>query len=303
MAFIHKYSTISKGDTFNQGIIDTCINFKKKTKIIHPNYKEAIPGINLRRMSAIVKMGLANTIKCSTNNKIDAIVVGTGLGSIHHTELFLSSFINAGQSILSPTPFINSVHNTISGEIALHTQNKGYNSTYSQNGLSFEGALLDAILLTKEGKSVILGGVDESIPILDDLLTKMKSKNLFSSGASFFNLSPNKKNSLAEVTNCIITKENQLISLMDTELNPEEDFIISGSSTCNKPENTNTFNYSKYSGIYMTNSSFGLQLAVEILNFLETTELDGHKLPSKLKRVIIINHSSKDDVGVIIVEK
>ena len=303
MAFIHKYSTISKGDTFNQGIIDTWINFKKETEIIHPNYKEVIPGVSLRRMSAIVKMGLANTIKCSTSNKIDAIVVGTGLGSIHHTELFLSSFINDNQSILSPTPFINSVHNTISGEIALHTQNKGYNSTYSHNGLSFEGALLDAMLLTKEGKNVIIGGIDESIPILDDILTEMKSKNLFSSGSSFFNLSPNKNHSLAEVTNCIITKEKQLPSLIDTELNPKEDFIISGSSTCNKPENTNTFNYSKYSGIYMTNSSFGLQLAVEILNFLETTELDGHKLPSKLKRVIIINHSSKDDVGVIIVEK
>ena len=303
MAFIHKYSTISKGDTFNQGIIDTRINFKSETEIIHPNYKEAIPGVNLRRMSTIVKMGLANTIKCSTSNKIDAIVVGTGLGSIHHTELFLSSFINDNQSILSPTPFINSVHNTISGEIALHTQNKGYNSTYSHNGLSFEGALLDAMLLTKEGKNVMFGGIDESIPILDNLLTKMKSKNLFSSGSSFFNLSPNKKHSLAEVTNCILTKEKLLPSLIDTELKPEEDFIISGSSTCTKSENTNTFNYSKYSGIYMTNSSFGLQLAVEILNFLETTELDGHKLPSKLKRVIIINHSSKNDVGVIIVRR
>ena len=303
MAFIHKYSTISKGDTFNQGIIDTFINFKKETEIIHPNYKESIPGINLRRMSTIVKMGLANTIKCSAINQVDAIVVGTGLGSIHHTELFLSSFINADQSILSPTPFINSVHNTISGEIALHTQNKGYNSTYSQNGLSFEGALLDAMLLTKEGKSVIIGGIDESILILDDILTKMKSKNLFSSGSSFFNLSPNKKYSLAEVSNCIITKEKQLTSLMNTEWNPEEDFIISGSSTCNKSENTNTFNYSKYSGVYMTNSSFGLQLAVEILNSLETHELGRYKLPSKLKRVIIINHSSKNDVGVIIVKR
>ena len=303
MAFIHKYSTISKGDTFNQGIIDTWINFKKETEIIYPNYKETIPGVSLRRMSAIVKMGLANTIKCSTSNKIDAIVVGTGLGSIHHTELFLSSFINDNQSILSPTPFINSVHNTISGEIALHTQNKGYNSTYSHNGLSFEGALLDAMLITKEGKNVMIGGIDESIPILDNLLTKMKSKNLFSSGSSFFNLSPNKKHSLAEVTNCILTKEKLLPSLIDTELKPEEDFIISGSSTCTKSENTNIFNYSKYSGIYMTNSSFGLQLAVEILNSLVTNKLDRYNLPSKLKRVIIINHSSKDDVGVIIVEK
>ena len=166
-----------------------------------------------------------------------------------------------------------------------------------------QNTILDAMLLPKEGGNVIIGGIDESIPILNNLLTKMKSKNLFSSGSSFFNLSPNKKHSLAEVTNCIITKEKQLPSLINTELNPEEDFIISGSSTCNKSGNTNAFNYSKYSGIYMTNSSFGLQLAVEILNSLATNELDGYKLPSKLKRVIIINHSSKNDVGVIIVKK
>ena len=91
MAFIHKHSTISKGDQFNQGIIDAWGNFKKETEIIYPNYKETIPGVNLRRISAIVKMGLANTIKCSTSNKVDAIVVATGLGSIHHTELFLYS--------------------------------------------------------------------------------------------------------------------------------------------------------------------------------------------------------------------
>ena len=52
----------------------------------------------------------------------------------------------------------------------------------------------------------------------------------------------------------------------------------------------------------MTNPAFGLQLAVELLN-TNISELDGYKLPSKLKRVIIINHSLKNDVGVIIVKK
>ena len=115
MAFIHKYSTISKGNTFNQGIIDGCINSNIATEITHPDYKDVITGINLRRMSVIVKMGLANTIKCLSRNKIDAIVVATGLASLHNSELFLCSLIDPEQSILSPTPFINSVHNTISG--------------------------------------------------------------------------------------------------------------------------------------------------------------------------------------------
>ena len=44
MAFIHKYSTISKGNTFNQGIIDCCINSKIATDITHPDYKDLIAG-------------------------------------------------------------------------------------------------------------------------------------------------------------------------------------------------------------------------------------------------------------------
>ena len=103
MTFIHKYSSISAGNSFKNGILKTFINFKDKLEIIHPIYKETILGINLRRMPIIVKMGLANTIKCSTNNKVDAIVVATGLGSIHNTELFLCSFIDSKQSILSPS--------------------------------------------------------------------------------------------------------------------------------------------------------------------------------------------------------
>jgi len=298
MAFIHKYSTISKGNTFNQGIIDGCINFKIAPDITHPYYKDVIIGINLRRMSIIVKMGLANTLKCLSRNKVDAIVVGTGLASLHNSELFLCSLIDPEQSILSPTPFINSVHNTISGEIALHTQNKGYNSTYSQGALSFEGALLDAILLTKEGKNVIVGGVDEAIPILD----KMGAESKFTTGSTFFNLSPNKEDSLGEIINCIITKENKLDSFINENFNSNEDLLISGFSTCNNSKKTKNLNYSKFSGIYMTNSAFGLQLAVELLNS-NIFELDGHILLSKIKRIFIINHASKNNIGIIILKK
>ncbi len=302
MAFIHKYSSISSGNSFTKGILNTCIHLKTNLEIIHPIYKETILGINLRRMPIVVKMGLANTIKCSTKNKIDAIVVATGLGSIHNTELFLSSFIDSKQSILSPSPFINSVHNTISGEIALHTQNKGYNTTYSQGGLSFEGALLDAILLTKEGKNVILGGVDEAIPIVDESLKKEGFKSQFSSGSTFFNLSPNKRDSLAEVIICFITKEYKFESYITDNFNSDEDIIISGFSTTKNLKEIKNLNYSKFSGIYMTNSAFGLQLAVELLNS-NISELDGHKLPSTIKRIFIVNHASENDIGIIILKK
>ena len=302
MAYIQKYSTISKGNTFDNGIINEFLNKNGEKNVVHPKYREAIPGVNLRRMSGIVKMGLANTIKCSDNIKSDAIVVATGLGSINHTERFLSSYIQSDQTILSPTPFINSVHNTISGEIALHTQNKGYNSTYSQGGLSFEGALLDAMLLTQEGKNVTIGGVDESIPILDEILYKMKTKNIFTSGSSFFRISNKKERSLAKIINCIITKENKLDAFLNKNFDSNKDFIISGNSTCNTRKNTKYLDYSNFSGIFMTNSAFGLQLAVELLNSNKNT-FDGHKFPKKINKIFVINYASKSDIGIIILKK
>ena len=35
MAFIHKYSTIARGNTFNKGILESCIN-PKEDEGIHP---------------------------------------------------------------------------------------------------------------------------------------------------------------------------------------------------------------------------------------------------------------------------
>ena len=302
MAFIHKYSTISQSNIFKENILDYYFNNPTNFDVIHPEYKKVISGINLRRMSAIVKMGLANTLVCIPMQKVDAIVVGTGLGSIHHTELFLSSFTDSELSILSPTPFINSVHNTISGEIALHTKNKGYNSTYSQGGLSFEGALTDAILLAKEGRNVILGGVDESTPILNDIMHKMDSQYKFTTGSTFFNLSSVEKDSSAEIINCIITKIQKLNSLINENFNPNEDFIISGSSFCNNSERTKYLDYSKLSGIYMSNSAFGMQLAVELLNS-NITHIENHSLPLNMKRIFIINYASHNDVGITILRK
>ena len=39
---------------------------------------------------------------------------------------------------------MQSTHNTISSLISIHTGNHGYNVTYSQKGMSFDSALLDA---------------------------------------------------------------------------------------------------------------------------------------------------------------
>ena len=62
-------------------------------------------------------------------------------------------------------------------------------------------------------------------------------------------------------------------------------------------------NYSNYCGTYMTNSSYGLQMGVEILNTSNISELNGFNIPTQLNRIFIINHSSNQDIDIIIIKK
>lgn len=133
---------------------------------LHPDYKQFIPPVPLRRMSTVIRMGLAASMKClkdAGSGSPDAVVIGTGLGCIRDTTRFLDQMIHGGEQLLNPTPFIHSTHNTIAAQIALLMGCKGYNMTFSQNSISFESALMDALLLLKEGRnqSILVGGVDE----------------------------------------------------------------------------------------------------------------------------------------------
>jgi 3-oxoacyl-[acyl-carrier-protein] synthase II len=134
-----------------------------------PNYKEYIAGDMVRRMSRIIKMGIAASKICLTDgacNLPDAIITGTGLGCIEDTEKFLTNMIRNNEEFLTPTSFIQSTHNTVSAQIALLLKCHNYNMTYVHRGFSFESALLDSFIRinTGEAKTVLLGGMDEITP-------------------------------------------------------------------------------------------------------------------------------------------
>jgi 3-oxoacyl-(acyl-carrier-protein) synthase len=186
-----------------------------------PDYKNYVPANMLRRMSHIIKMGVAaakiSLQKAGVEN-VDAIITGTGLGCFEDTDKFLTAINNNKEQLLTPTSFIQSTHNTVAGQIALLINCHNYNFTYAHQGLSFESALIDAMMLLNESKSstVLVGGGDEVIPPIFELylkaghikkqediipeIEKNQTKGFcFGEGASFFVLS-NQKNKNTKVS-------------------------------------------------------------------------------------------------------
>lgn len=133
---------------------------------VEPDYKSHIKPIQLRRMSRVLKMGVmaAGTALAEAGVTMpDAIITATGLGMLEDTEKFLNSIIDNNERLLNPTAFIQSTHNTVGAHIAVMLSCNQYNLTYVHGPVSFETALLDAMMWLEEhpGHQVLLGGAEE----------------------------------------------------------------------------------------------------------------------------------------------
>jgi 3-oxoacyl-(acyl-carrier-protein) synthase len=158
------------------GFLTNPISYEtNQLKCIDPGYKDFIPAEMIRRMSRIIRMGVASAKLClrdavcilnqdeGTEITPQAIITGSGLGCIEDTEKFLASMIRNREEFLTPTSFIQSTHNTVAGQIALLLNCHGYNFTYVHRGISFESALIDAMTQLQLGEfsNVLVGGSDE----------------------------------------------------------------------------------------------------------------------------------------------
>jgi len=135
-------------------------------KCHEPDYTKFIDPKQLRRMSRIIKMGVAAgsmALKEAGVTVPHGIITGTAYGCLEDTGIFLNKLIENNEYALNPTPFIQSTHNTIGSQIALLIQCQGYNQTYTQGAFSFESSLLDALLELQDfpAQSLLVGGVDE----------------------------------------------------------------------------------------------------------------------------------------------
>ncbi len=132
--------------------------------VIEPDYMEFIPKGLLRRMGRAIRMGVgAGLPLVKAHSDIDAVVIGTANGGLEDCIKFLNQIVEYDEGVLTPTNFVQSTPNAVAGQLALMGQNRGYNTTYTNGGLAFENAVLDAWLLFRENAvdKLLLGGIEE----------------------------------------------------------------------------------------------------------------------------------------------
>ncbi|MGV3612991.1 MAG: beta-ketoacyl synthase chain length factor [Fluviicola sp.] len=210
-------------------------------KAIEPSYQDLIPNAQLRRMGKAVRMGIGVSLPLlGRNPKPDGIIFGTANGGLEDCIKFLNQIVEYDEGVLTPTNFVQSTPNALAGQVALLSENQGYNMTHVNGSLAFESALLDAALYFDEHKeeerSILLGAVEEisdynynidrlgerfkqELVSNEELLNSKTTGSYCGEGSTQFYLSSNPENSLAK-----FTAFKQSSHLSENEI---KDFVLS----------------------------------------------------------------------------
>lgn len=188
--YIRSTGMISPQSSFSELLNGPVVYSGNRLTCIEPDYSKILDPKLIRRMSHIIKMGVAAAMECLKEadvNNPDAIITGTAYGCLADTESFLTKMVENKEELLTPTAFIQSTHNTVGAQIALMLKCHNYNNTFVHRGFSFENSLLDAISLIGDGEAsnVLVGGVDEITSISYSILNRfgLYKRNAISSAS------------------------------------------------------------------------------------------------------------------------
>jgi len=183
---------ISAQETFDIDFNDNCIvnpidYTSNILKVLEPNWKNYIPRNQLRRMGKAVRIGVGAGLKLIEENKdfnkSDAIIITSKNGGLQDCIKFLEQIIKYGNGALTPTNFVQSTPNAISGNIALASGNQAYNMTHVNSSFAFIDGLRDADLLLSEfsNYNVLIGSVEEISDynyVINQLEGRYKKENI-----------------------------------------------------------------------------------------------------------------------------
>lgn len=157
-----------------------------------PDYKEVITDANSRRrMGRLLKMAVWCGLKSLDgvpSERVAGIITSTGAGFMKDTISFGSSIFDREETLLNPSPFMQSTFNTASGYIALIRKIHAYNTTYVQQADGFAASLVDAAMLLDdagEGNVALVGAFDEVTPEVDVIRQRL---GLYRVGDGFLQL-------------------------------------------------------------------------------------------------------------------
>ncbi|MDP4148394.1 MAG: beta-ketoacyl synthase chain length factor [Bacteroidota bacterium] len=296
-----------------------------RLRCAEPDYRNYIDPSLIRRMSRIIKMGVATARESLREAGIgipDAIVTGTAYGCLSDTVQFLTRIIEQKEAMLSPTAFIQSTHNTVGGQIALMLRCHGYNNTFVHRGLSFESALLDATLLLEETDgtvfNVLVGSVEEVTDTSHAILRRFGMYRRYpvaGEGAAFFVLTNGRRGEddvkLDAVSTFYKPKgieeiERRIVAfLAERQTGMEDiDLVITGRDGGKDGDAIYgqllrsvfraavTIPYKHLCGEYPTSASFALWFAVQILRSGTIPTALGFEETEtgRIRRILIYNH-------------
>jgi len=178
--YIRSSACISPQKTFGDvNLLKEPVEYNEtRLRPIEPDYSAFIDPKLIRRMSHIIKMGVAAASECLNQANVEmpgAIITGTAYGCLEDTISFLTRMIELNEELLPPTAFIQSTHNTVAAQIALLLKCHNYNNTFVHKGMSFESALLDAtmLLMESEADNILVGGTDEMTDTSYTILSRL----------------------------------------------------------------------------------------------------------------------------------
>lgn len=177
--FINGVGMISPQPTFNNAEFLPNINQYNQNvlPVVHPDFKEYINPVQIRRLSRMLRIGLTAATICvrdSGINKPDGVITASGYGFLGETAKFLSEILELHEKQLTPTYFMQSTYNALSGMIALTLKCTGYNNTFVGRGHAFETAVHDAMVnIEGENSNFLVGAFDEADPVDFKVLSRI----------------------------------------------------------------------------------------------------------------------------------
>ncbi|MDX2361725.1 MAG: beta-ketoacyl synthase chain length factor [Crocinitomicaceae bacterium] len=307
--YITDLKAISPQLTYNNELLtgEKVDHEAKVYNVIEPDYLEIIPKGLLRRMGRAIRMGIgAGLPLVKTHEDLDAVIIGTANGGLEDCIKFLNQIVEYDEGILTPTNFVQSTPNAVAGLLALMGKNRGYNITYTNGGLAFEDAVLDAWLLFHENavNKVLIGGIEEISDYnynIDSLAGKYKDEivkdteliqsttkgTVCGEGSSLFVLEKSpadyyaKIDDVAQITYPTEMELDKCVNdlLERNNLTTEDiDSIMLGYNGDVEPSkwyghvenhllpSTNSYSFKNLSGDYRASSAFALWLSAHMMN-------------------------------------